>query len=153
MLPKVLSACMAAVALVAGTGCSTPTPPTAALPGPPSFRPVSMREYSFGFQKPVQPGRIYFRVRNSGTVEHQLRLVRIPSDMPPLREQLSDQGLPRRVVDTLTILPPLEPGMRTVFAADLRSGRYAFLCFLEEPGGFSHAMRGMHAEFEVGPDA
>lgn len=143
------AACAAIIGLTAGTGCSPA--PVGGLPPSPPFVGISMREYAFEFRSPLPEGRVYFRVQNSGAVEHQLRLVRIPREMPPLAEQLSNPSSPRRVVETLTILPALGPGARTVFAADLQPGRYGFICFLEEPGGApSHALRGMNADFDVG---
>jgi hypothetical protein len=95
----------------------------------------------------VPAGRVVFRVDNVGTLEHSLTLIAIPEDYPPLDEQL--HGETRRGATTIQVLPRRKPGVPGTFAADLRPGRYGFVCFVEDPDGVNHALKGMNAEFRV----
>lgn len=106
-----------------------------------------MREYRFEHPPRALRGRVVFVVRNTGSVPHELILVALPEDFPPLDQQLrSDE---RRGADTLAALRDRKPGSRGTFSADLPSGRYAFACFVRDADGESHALKGMTSEFRV----
>ena len=108
---------------------------------------VTMREYAFDHPVQAPRGRVVFRVRNAGTMAHELILVSLAEELPPIREQL--QSATRRAVDTLVTLRDRKPGSNGIFAADLDPGRYAFICFISDPDGVSHALKGMASEFRV----
>ena len=106
-----------------------------------------MREYAFDHPPQVSAGRVVFRVRNVGRLTHELILVSLPPDVPPIAEQLRSEN--RFGVDTIATLRNRAPGTADTFASDLTSGRYAFVCFLTDPDGVNHALKGMASEFRV----
>lgn len=110
---------------------------------------VVMREYSFGYKRPVPAGRVVFRIQNRGTVVHYLTLVPLPEDMPPIDVQL--HGPTRRNLPEFAGIRPHSPGTSGTFAVDLvRGQRYAMLCFVATPDGENHALKGMSSEFRAG---
>lgn len=117
-------------------------------PSPPVHN-VVMDEYRFTLDRPsLQPGRMVIRVANHGQLSHELVLVDVPPDLPrSVDEQLRSEE--RLAVATRAYLRPRPSGATGVFAVDLRPGRYALICFLEDPDGKIHAVKGMNAEFRV----
>ncbi|HEX6539576.1 MAG TPA: hypothetical protein VF155_10385 [Candidatus Dormibacteraeota bacterium] len=141
---------IAGAAIASATGvslASCATPPTAGLPPSPPTVDVAMRDYWFDFNGSSIPrGRVVFQISNAGRQYHQLALIPLPADFPPIQAQL--RGADRRVVQELVSSPPLQPGKRDTFAAYLTPGRWAFVDFFIGPEG-SHAAMGMGAEFRV----
>ncbi len=133
-----------ALAIVTATGCSAPTAP---LPPRPPAVDVTMQDFRFDVKGAIPRGRVVFNVNNAGHRNHRLALVYLPDNLPPLDVQL--RGTERASVDELASLPTRPPGARDRFAADLDPGRWAFICFLVEPDGTSHALQGMAREFRV----
>lgn len=134
---------VAMIVLLLGA-CGAPGPP---LPDRPPVVGVTMREFAIDHTSTIPRGRVVFEVRNTGRREHRVSLVKLAEDMPPIREQFS--GERRLVVDELAATPNRPPGSRDVFAVNLPPGRWAFICFLIEDDGFSHAKAGMATEFRV----
>lgn len=132
-----------AVALPACGGDARPAP----LPPSAGLVRVGMEEYRFDLRPRVPRGRVVFRARNTGTRRHELVLLPIPEDFPPIAEQL--RGKRRRIVGTLAFIQPLRPRGAGVLAVDLRPGRYAMVCLLQGRDGVRHAERGMATEFRV----
>lgn len=108
---------------------------------------VALSEYRFRYEAPTSPGRVIFRARNDGSRKHELLLLPLPEDFPPIRDQV--RGKTRRPVGTLAFLKPVRPEDDGVFAVDLRPGRYAMVCFLEASRGITHARKGMASEFRI----
>lgn len=108
---------------------------------------VAMREYRFDYRPPTTAGRTVFRVRNAGHRAHELTLVPLPEDLPPIKTQLGSKK--RRSLPPLFFLPPRGPGSSDTFAVDLPPGRYALLCFLVDSDKIAHALKGMNSEFRV----
>lgn len=107
-----------------------------------------MREYRFDYSPPAGGGPIVFRITNAGAVPHQLDLLPLAEDVPPLDVQL--RGSERRVVNPFAGIGDRQPGQAGAFAVNLRPGvRYGLVCFLVEPDGRSHARSGMTSEFRV----
>lgn len=106
-----------------------------------------MTEYRFDHQAQIPPGRTVFRVVNAGGESHSLVLVGLDEDVPPIDEQLRSPN--RRGVPTYAQVPERPPGSRDTFAVDLEPGRYAFICFVRDSDGVSHADKGMSSEFRV----
>ena len=133
------AACMSlASCAVAPAGQLPPSPPTVH---------VVMRDYWFDFNgRSIPQGRVVFQITNGGAQYHQLALIPIPEDLPPIKQQVT--GADRRVVSELVSSPPLQPGAIDTFAADLTPGRWGFVDFFIGPEG-SHAALGMAAEFRV----
>lgn len=131
-------AVLALALLVAGCQAGARVPETAQ---------VTLAEYRIEPPAAVEAGRVVFAVTNTGELEHELLVVRLPEDLPPLDEQL--RGTNRRHVLPLAGLPPVPPGADATFAADLTAGRYGLVCFLTDADGQPHALEGMNAEFVV----
>ncbi|MGH2772035.1 MAG: hypothetical protein ACRDIU_02705 [Actinomycetota bacterium] len=108
---------------------------------------VGMREYRFDFKPPAGRGRVVFKARNTGRLDHELVLAILPEDVPPIRTQL--KGNNRMLVATLAKIPPRAAGKAGVFAVDLTPGRYAMICFVTDADGRQHAQKGMGAEFRI----
>lgn len=132
-----------ASAVLALSSCSE----TNTFPPAPHVVPVSMTEYRYGYEPPSSPGRIVFEARNVGRLDHELVLISVPEDIPPIDQQLrSDKRL---VVPTVARLAPRGPGHRGTFAVDLEPGRYALVCFVKDADGAQHDKKGMSAEFTI----
>lgn len=139
---------MAPAVALAVTGCAVASRGRGQpLPPPPQHVDVNMAEYTFSLVPPRRAGRVVFRVRNTGQEVHELVLVALPEDLPPLGQQLRSEA--RRSVRTIATLPPRRPGENGAFAANLGPGRYGVVCFLETSDGELHARKGMHAEFVI----
>jgi hypothetical protein len=108
---------------------------------------ITMREYRFDFDPQIPRGRVVFRVDNAGSIEHALTLIGLADDVPPLDEQLRSEN--RRGAPTFARVPSRPPGVRTKFAVDLAPGRYGLICFVVDPDGVMHGIKGMAAEFRV----
>lgn len=130
-------------ALAITAGCT----PAAPLPASPATVRVTMDEFRYGAPESFPAGRVVIRTRNAGDLNHDLVVIEIPQDLPPLGEQLQSDA--RRATTTVSILPPQKPGEQTAFALDLEPGRYGMLCFVPGDDGTPHALEGMHREFRV----
>ena len=115
-------------------------------PSPPTVR-VGMAEYSFEFDHDIPAGRVVFDVVNNGTIDHSMTVLKLPEDLPPLLDQL--RGDERRGLSALARVPALAPGQHSTFAVDLTPGRYGMICFVTDPDGMSHAVKGQATEFRV----
>lgn len=134
-----------ALAIISLASCAPPEA-TQLPPSPPTVH-VAMRDYWFDFNANAIPrGRVVFQITNAGKQYHELALIPLPPDFPPLKEQV--EGTNRRVVSELVSSPPLQPGASDTFAADLTPGRWGFVDFFIGSEG-SHAAKGDAAEFLV----
>jgi hypothetical protein len=106
-----------------------------------------MTEYHFEHAPRVAAGRVVFRLHNAGTRTHELVLVALPDDFRPIDEQLRSED--REGVETVVVVRDRQPGNTDTFASDLQPGRYAFICFVTDPDGVQHALKGMSSEFRV----
>ncbi|HVE47250.1 MAG TPA: hypothetical protein VNA57_10960 [Acidimicrobiales bacterium] len=122
------------------------------LPKIPEVVIVDMGEHLFNYEggneRTVSRGRIVFRTRNTGNLEHDLVIVNLPKDLPgTLLEQLRSPT--RRAGRAVAHQKPRPPGSRGFFAVDLPPGRYGLLCSVQDADGQSHAIKGMAGEFKV----
>jgi hypothetical protein len=108
---------------------------------------VGLHEYGFDYASAFQSGRIVINARNDGQLPHQLVLVYLPPELPPIDQQLRSEE--RAVVPTVVAMHDRAPGATGSFAVDLDPGRYAFVCFVQDPDGVQHALKGMSSEFRV----
>lgn len=113
---------------------------------PPVVLNVTMSEFAFKHREEIPAGRVVVKVDNDGQLEHELRLIPLPEDLPPIPEQLRSEQ--RQALPTTAILQLGPPGSGT-FAVDLAPGRYGLVCFLEDIEGERHALKGMSSEFRV----
>lgn len=118
------------------------------LPASPPVVAVTLREYRFHLDPDVPAGRVVFRIRNAGKVAHRPALLPLEEDLPPLDEQL--RGPVRLAVSPFAGVRTRAPGARGAFAVDLVPGtRYGLICFIRDPDGSSHALKGMSFEFRA----
>ncbi len=117
------------------------------LPPTPPVVQVSMREYAFEYDPNVPLGRVVFDVLNVGTRDHALTFIKLPEDYPPIDEQL--RGEERRPAEIVARVPSRPAGQGSRFAVDIEPGRYAMVCFVTDPDGVFHGLKGMNSEFRV----
>jgi len=122
-------------------------------PGVPPSVPtteIKMTEFRFHFIKPASAGPVIFKMSNEGTLRHNLTLLALPPDFPPLAKQI--HGSERRPIVPLAGSPGQEPGATESFAVDLLPGRYGLICSLiERTTEQTHAVKGMFSEFRITP--
>lgn len=107
-----------------------------------------MHDYRFDFRPPTRPGRTVFVADNLGRQRHELFLIRLPDDLPPLAEQL--RGTNRRIITPLAAVRTQDPGGTGTFAVDLDAGRYGLTCFIKDTESDQpHALKGMVSEFRI----
>lgn len=135
--------CLAVAAVAAGCGNEA----SATLPPTPVKLAVTMEEFAFEHRQEVPAGRVVIEAANTGQLEHELQLIPLPEDLPPIPEQLRSEE--RRAVPTTAILDSREPGGTGVLAVDLAPGRYGLVCFVLDGDGVAHALKGMSSEFRV----
>lgn len=139
---------LATVGLVALGACRGGGDMLGLLPAGPEVVEVEMQDYRFVYDRPLGSGRALFKVRNVGTVDHDLTLFPLTDDIPPIDEQL--RGSERRAVTPQARVKSRPPGTSTTFAADLAPGvRYALVCFVRDGEGQPHFVRGMSSEFRA----
>lgn len=137
------------LALALTNGCANQSAKIAPLPGGSPVIRVAMLDYRFKYRPATVPaGRVLFRVKNSGKVNHQLALYPLTEDFPPINEQL--HGPVRRILQDFGSIPGRRPGQEGAFVVNLVPGkRYAMICFLLDAQGRNHALRGMNTEFRT----
>lgn len=119
------------------------------MPDPPQRLELVLRDFAITMSpSEVPPGHTLLHARNVGGVPHQLRVLQLPEDLPPISVQLAG--------DRRSILPPFAtarstgPGGEVSLAVHFEPGqRYAFVCFLRRDTGQLHAQLGMATEFRV----
>ena len=108
---------------------------------------ITMVDYRFQAPSTIPVGRVVFDVVNRGQHPHELVLVPLPSNFPPLNQQLHSNT--RRALPTIAYLPAVPPGGDGTFAVDLAAGRYGIISFVQGSDGNIDALRGMNAEIHA----
>ncbi len=141
---KWLMGCLALSAVSLGSCAASQS---GELPGPAVVQ-VEMTEYHFEYDRSaIRKGRVLFKAHNAGKSSHQMVISILSPDTPPILEQLRSPE--RRLVSQLASFPPKAPGARAALAVDLEPGRYAMVCFVSDPDGKQHGIKGMASEFVV----
>lgn len=136
------------VVLVGSCSSSSPDKAEATLPTGVPVVSVTMSDYRFAYNQKIPSGRVVFRARNVGRVNHEVRLYPLTEDFPPIGEQL--QGSQRRILNRFARMTPRRPGGGGTFAVNLAPGqRYALICFVLDPDRQTHAVKGMSSEFRT----
>ncbi len=139
---------VAVVGLLGVAACDGPSPDRRPLPAGPQVVDVQMGDYNFEYDPDIGAGRVVLRVHNRGDVPHNLSLIPLADDIPPIGEQL--RGSHRLAITPLARIKTRPPGTSTTMAVDLTAGvRYAFICFVRDAEGQPHFVRGMSAEFRT----
>ena len=142
------------VAVVAATtaGCASDhSPEQVARPPAPEPVPViriTMVDHGFELDAPVPAGRVVFRIENAGQSPHNLVMIPLGEDVPPIDVQL--RGSERRLVEPFAGVYERASGDSGTFAVDLLAERrYALICTLSADDGQPHWMHGMATEFRT----
>ncbi len=134
--------------VLAVSGCQVSPDMQGFLPPPPPEVLVEMEEYRYQYEEPIPSGRVVFRFRNNGEVEHRPVLLPLSDELPPIQEQL--RGDTRATAAPFAGIPPRQPGETGAFAVDLVPGlRYALICFARDSQDRPHATQGMAIEFRA----
>lgn len=139
----ILLAAMLLITACSGGDASGPLPPQT-----PTID-VDLVEHDVRYDGPVPAGRVVFRVDNAGEQPHQLSLLSLAENSPPIQEQLQDT--PDQSPVLLAQVPLLGPGETSMFAAGLAGGqRYALVDLSGAPDDdTTHAELGMAVEFQT----
>lgn len=108
-----------------------------------------MADYEFILSETSAPaGDIAFNVTNTGQYPHEVVVLQLPEGIT-VEDVFADESLFAQVqffgftyADPGAAAPPL-------VMVDLEPGTYTLVCFIDEPEGIPHVMRGMIVEFEV----
>ena len=122
---------------------------------------LTLQEYAFVFDKAsVADGNFAFNVTNTGSMQHEIDMFRIPAGMTTdqLLEAIQQGGPdspPPDGVEYVANVGPFDPGTHgtLVFTHPLDPGHYALLCFMPDANGTPHAFLGMASDFTVGSGA
>lgn len=110
---------------------------------------VSMLDFSFEMSEDTLPSEatVAFNVANDGQYAHEFAIVQLPEGIT-LEQALED---PDAVEDVQFIAGVYaEPGDSAYFAVQgMSPGTYTVVCFIDDPDGIPHVMRGMVAELIV----
>jgi hypothetical protein len=135
--------------------CKIPHEPDEAGPGATreidpaaTRRDVKLMEYEFDFDEPVTAGRTSFVATNAGAQAHFMLLVRL-ADGVTLEDALKSEegkGIEAQWSSSIVAAGGADEEALTV---DLEPGTYGMACFIPDPDGTPHAMKGMARQFTV----
>jgi hypothetical protein len=145
---RILAMVAATVAMVA---CSPGGSPGRLPPSAPTVQ-VEIDDTDVRHPKPVPAGRVVFRIRNRGQEPHQLTLLQLSEDSPPIEQRLDQEGGPAPAY--VAQVPGTAPGGTGMFAAELKEGRrYALVDLSRASDGTLRGRRGVASEFQPHGDA
>jgi hypothetical protein len=110
---------------------------------------VTLLDFSFELSQDTLPADalISFTLTNAGAYPHEFAVVRLPEGVT-VEQVLEDPALEEQVQFIGGAFA--EPGGTGDFALEgLEPGTYTAVCFVDEPDGVPHIVRGMVAEFVV----
>ena len=121
-------------------------------PAPDATRvPVTATDFQFAIEGDVPAEKVAFVMKNEGEVPHHMSILK-------LKEGTTAEQVDRSFQDA-TIRQLLEgevrqssnaaPGEDAVINAELEPGLYLMACFVDEPDGVPHALKGMRTVFEA----
>ncbi len=140
-----ISLTLLALAVVVSS-CQPSPQDTLPLPASPPVIDVTIRDDRIEYGPLIAAGRVVFRVYNGGSTKHQLKMLPLDEDFPPIQIQL--RGSERRVVSPFAGVPAIDPGSRSVFAVDVvPDTRYALFCLLPGRDGVPYGAKGVSTEF------
>lgn len=115
---------------------------------------VTASEYSFSVDKSkLASGNFALRVTNSGKEEHELILFKNDTGKPIFDVLAAAGDEDPEGITFIGAVDGILPGSSETLAfttVPLASGAYAFVCFMPDPQGTPHFLRGMSTDFVVG---
>lgn len=115
---------------------------------------VSMKEFSYSFDRPLTAGERMILVRNDGAQAHELLLLKLaPGASVQDFLDFYEPGVPGNPAGrTIGGMTGLAPGRNTFLSLRIEPGRYGMLCFLADPRRRKpHFMDGMWMDIDVPP--
>jgi hypothetical protein len=113
---------------------------------------VTMKEFSYAFDRPLTAGGRIVRVRNDGTQAHELLLLKLApgASVQNFLERYEPGILGNPAGRTIGGLTGLSPGREAFLPLHVEPGRYGILCFLADPRRHTpHFMAGMWMDIDV----
>lgn len=142
LLAPAIAALVAAPAATAGGPGSPPATPAVT---------IVTAEYGFTLPASVAAGPTVLRLSNHGKTVHHVTLIRLENGkrVADLVAVLSKPGPPPTWAVPVGGPNAVGPGGTASAVVDLHPGRYALLCFVPDPDGKPHFMKGMARELLV----
>ncbi len=109
---------------------------------------VAMSEYQFTFDEPVAAGPTSFVATNNGAQAHFMVVVKLAEGVT-LAEALKSEDDSKTVGQWSSGFAAAGGTDHEVLTLDLKPGTYGMMCFVSDPDGTPHAMKGMANEFTV----
>jgi len=130
---------------------ASPRHVTTKSPAPKTVK-VALREFTVkAVPGAVAAGRVHFKVKNNGSVEHEMVVVR--TNGSPLRTNADGSVDEDRIIDSASIgeVEELKRHKTKTLKTDLSTGTYTLFCNIVETDGtkLSHYAQGMHTQFTV----
>ena len=113
---------------------------------------ISMKEFSYAFDRPLTVGERMVRVRNDGTQAHELLLLTLApgASVQDFLERYQPGILGNPAGRTIGGLTGLSPGREAFLPLLVEPGRYGILCFLADPRRRTpHFMAGMWMDIDI----
>lgn len=122
------------------------------LAAPSHTRVLSMKEFSYTFDKPIMAGEQTVLIRNEGTEAHEVLLLALEPDASVMDFlDFFRPGVPRNPAGrTIGGMTGLAPGRQAIVRLNAKPGRYGILCFLADPiRRRPHFAEGMWMDIDV----
>lgn len=113
---------------------------------------ITATDFAFAVEGELTPGTTEIRLENDGQFEHHVQLLRIDGDQTVEEAIEAIEGEPPDWLTPYGGVAPLAPGESATVVDRLPAGRYALVCFIDEPDGVPHFAKGMVAEFTLRGD-
>jgi len=128
---------------------AAPTEETGATPTPAPVEVVLAEYLLVADENSVPAGDVTFTLRNSGTVYHNMLIIK--TDLPPGSLPTNDDGSVDEFAGSLDVVdsvPDLAPGEGDAITTTLDPGAYVLVCNIVDDHG-AHYAHGMRAAFRV----
>ena len=113
---------------------------------------ITATDFAFAVDGDLKPGTTEIRLDNDGQFDHHVQLLRIDGDQTVQEAIAAVEGPPPPWVTAYGGVSWLAPGESATVVDSLPAGRYALVCFFDDPDGVPHFAKGMVAEFTLSGD-
>ena len=111
----------------------------------PELLTITATDFAFAVDGELTPGTTGIRLENDGQFEHDVQLLRIDGEQTAEEAIEAIEGPPVNWLIPYGGVAPLAPGESAAVVDRLPAGRYALVCFIDEPDGVPHFAKGMVA--------